>query len=111
MLSAAERSKFRAAQESIVDMLGVPSQWIQAKAPKATANATIGFKTAGWKDESIISAYGIGAKVITVKVRDIAVIEKFDQFVVSGERYTINAVSPIYINGEHAFHKCFVKGT
>lgn len=110
MLSSADRKKFRDAQKQVLDLLGVPAVWTQVKAPKATSSVTVGFKTASWQDEELINAFGIGAKVLTVKVSDIAVIEKFDAFVISGERYTIDSVMPVHINGELVFWKCFVRG-
>jgi len=48
--------------------------------------------------------------VFTVKVKDIALIEKFDRIEIMGERYTIDAVFPVHVNGVHVFHKLFVKG-
>ncbi len=110
MLNAADRAKFIGSQEQLVDLLGVPAVWTQTKAPKATKSVVVGFKTASWQDQELINAYGIGAKVFTVKVSDIPVIEKFDRIEVSGERYTIDAVFPMHVNGVVVFHKCMVKG-
>jgi hypothetical protein len=110
MLSVEERDKIQAATEAVVDMLGVPATWTQTKAPNATEAVVVGFKTASYKDEELINAFGIGAKVFTVKVSDIAIIEKFDRFKVLAETYTIDEVMPVHLNGVHIFHKCFVKG-
>ena len=110
MLSQEDRDKMQAAMESTVEMLGVPATWTQTKDPQATADVVVGFKTASWRDEELINAYGIGAKVFTVKVADIAVIEKFDRFVVKSEKYTVDSVMPVYLNGVHLFHKCIIRG-
>jgi len=110
MLTAADHAKIQASTEAVVDTLGVPATWKQTKAPEATKNVVLGFKTIGFNDEELINAFGIGGKVFTVKVSDIPVIEKFDRFTISGERYTIDSVMPVHLNGTHIFHKCFVKG-
>jgi hypothetical protein len=110
MLSAAARVKFQAAQDSVLDLLGVPAIWTQTKPPGATKPTTVGFKTAGYKDEIIVNSYGIGAKIITVKVSDVAIIAKFDTLTIGAERYTIASVMPVHINGVHAYHKCIIKG-
>jgi len=110
MLSQADRDRIQAATEGVVTTLGVPAVWKQTKAPQATQSVVVGFKTASWRDEELINAFGIGAKVFTVKVADIAYIEKFDRFTVAGETYTIDTVMPVHLNGVHLFHKCFVKG-
>ena len=110
MLSPADRDKIQASTEAVVDLLGVPATWLQTKAPNATAEVVVGFKTATYKDEELINAYGIGAKIITVKVSDIAVVEKFDRFTVLGENYTIDSVMPAHLNAVHIFHKCYIRG-
>jgi len=111
MLSAIQHHQILTATEAVIDTLGVPADWEQAKAPYAKkCGFNIGFKTVGFKDEELINAFGIGAKVFTVKVSDIAVIEKFDRFTIGEEKYTIDAVMPVHLNGVQIFHKCFVKG-
>ncbi len=117
MLSTADRNKIQAATEKVIDDLGVPAIWKQTKGSAATKKVVIGFKTVSWKDEELINAFGIGAKVFTVKVSDIADIKKFDRFVITDETYTIeietytiDSVMPVHLNGIHIFHKCYVKG-
>lgn len=110
MFTPAERAKYQSAWEGVVDLLGVPAIWRQAKPPRTSKNVTLGFKTVGMRDEELVNAFGVGAKVLTIKVRDLPVIEKFDQIEIGNERYTIDTVLPIHLNGVHVFHKCFVKG-
>ena len=110
MLTPSDHSSMLAAYESVVDTLGVPATWAQTKDPQASADVVVGFRTVGLQEEAIINAFGIGAKVITVKVSDIPVVEKFDRFTITGERYTIDAVMPTHLNGTLIFHKCYVKG-
>ena len=110
MLTAADHAAMLAGYEGTVDLLGVPAVWEQTKDPQATKDVVVGFKSATWRDEELINAYGIGAKVFTVKVSDIPVIEKFDRITIAGERYTIDSVMPVHLNGVQIFHKCIVKG-
>jgi hypothetical protein len=100
----------QAATEAVVDTLGVPATWTQTKSPNATADVVVGFRTLGYADEALINAYGIGAKVLTIKVSAVAVVDKFDRITVGPETYTIDAVMPVHLNGVHLFHKCYVKG-
>lgn len=94
-----------------IDMLGVPSTWTQAKPPNSTATPTIGFRTAGINDAEVINAYGIGAKIVTMKVDDFTVApEKFDEILVLAERYTLDAVNPIHLNGAVIGYKAFIRG-
>lgn len=110
MLTQGDRAKMQKEWESVVDTLGVPATWTQTKDPFATKDVVVGFKTATWRDEELINAYGIGAKVFTIKVSDIAYIEKFDTVAIASEKYTIDSVMPVYLNGVHLFHKAIVRG-
>lgn len=110
MLNASDHAAMLASYEGVVDTLGVPAVWTQTKDPKATQDVLVGFKTASWRDEELINAYGIGAKVFTIKVSDIPVIEKFDRIEINGERYTIDSVMPVHLNGVQIFHKAIVRG-
>ena len=94
-----------------IDMLGVPSTWTQAKPPNATATPTIGFRTAGLNDTEVVSAYGIGAKIVTMKVTDFTVApQKFDTIEVLTERYTLDAVNPVHLNGVVIGYKAYIRG-
>ena len=110
MLTAADHAAMLAGYENNIDLLGVPATWTQTKAPMATADVLVGFKSATWRDEELINAYGIGAKVFTIKVSDIPVVEKFDRITIGDERYTIDSVMPVYLNGTKIFHKAVVRG-
>jgi hypothetical protein len=102
--------KVIAAQEQTLDLLGVPASWRQAKPPNATINLNVGMKTASWKDEELVNAYGINARVFTLKARDVSKLEKFDQITIGAERYTMDAAIPVYINGQLVFWKGIVRG-
>jgi hypothetical protein len=110
MLTTTDRDKIQAATEAVVDTLGVPGTWAQTKSPNATKDVVVGFRTLGYADEALINAFGIGTKVLTIKAKDIAVVEKFDRFTIGTETYTIDAVMPVHLNGVHLFHKCYIRG-
>jgi len=98
------------AQYEAFDQLAVPVTWTQTKAPNATKDISVGFKSLGWRDQQLINAYGIGAKIFTIKVEDVADVVKFDVITLNGEKYTIESVMPAYVGSIHCFHKVIVKG-
>lgn len=109
-LPTADFQKIVAAQESTLDLLGTPGTWEQTKAPNATAQIVVGIKTASWKDEELVNAYGINARVFTIKAKDVAKLEKFDVIKVGNEKYTMDAAIPVYVNGVVVFWKGVVRG-
>jgi len=100
----------RQAQYDAFDQLAVPVTWTQTKAPNATKDISVGFKSLGWRDQELINAYGIGAKIFTIKVSDVPDVQKFDVITLDGERYTIESVMPAHVGGLHVYHKVIVKG-
>ena len=97
----------------LLEDLGSPCTFTQTKAPSTTKSITAGFKTAGVRDEAITNAYGIGAKILTVKSSDFLVApEKFDKFQFDGQEevYKAEAVHPIHIGAEVVFWKIYIKG-
>jgi len=110
MLTPELRQQIQNATENVVDTLGVPTIWRQTKDPQATKEIVAGFKSPSWADQEIINAYGIGSKIFTIKVADIAIVEKFDRLTVLDEEYTIDVVMPVHLNGVHLFHKAISKG-
>ena len=109
-LPTVDLQKYVAAQENTLQLLGVPAVWHQAKQPQASKPCTVGFKTASWNDEELSNAYGIGAKVFTISVKDVPVLEKFDRLVIGNERYTLDAALPVHVNGVLVFWKGICKG-
>ena len=96
---------------AVIDELGVPITWNQAKPPKQTASFKVGFKHAGKQDIGVVNDYGIAAVIITAKASDFPVApQKFDDIVLNGETYTLEAVHPIHINGTLALYKCYSRG-
>ena len=72
---------------------------------------TLGFKTAGVKDEEVVNAYGVGSKIITIDIDTINVIpKKFDFIHIDSNKYVFEAVHPIYLSDKQIGWKAFVKG-
>ncbi len=110
MFTPAEQAKLKAAQLQAFAQLSIPATWTQTKAPKATKAISVGFKTAGFKDEIIVNSYGVGAKIITMKQSYVPGMAKFDRITVGTERYTADAVHPVHLGSEVLFWKIIVKG-
>ena len=111
MLGAADFGKVKAEYDKAIDTLGVSATWtpvVQPGAPAAAPKAvTVGFKIT--TDEVLINAYGVGARIITMKTAD-GNPAKFDQFVVQGERYTVDQVDTVFLNGQALGHRCVIRG-
>jgi hypothetical protein len=91
--------------------LGVPASWERAKSDGVASAVTVGFKTAGAKDEAIVNAYGINAIIMTLRAMEAPVPpEKFDTFIVHGVRHTADAVHQVNLNGEVIGWKIYVRG-
>lgn len=110
MFDAATRGKIHGAFNTVLDLLAVPATWKQAKAPRATRNVNIGFTVATAREEAIVQDYGVGTRIITVKAGDLPSLEKNDIFEVNGERYKIDGVQDLYINGTKAFLQGYSAG-
>ena len=99
-LLAADFNKVRGGFEQVVGTLGVPVVWTQAIAPNATKTVTVGFKTAGKDDAAIVNAYGQSAVIMTFLAKDMTQAPvKFDEVALNGNRYTLDAVHEIHLNG------------
>jgi len=106
MLSVQDKDKYRAAWEQTIDTLGVPCTFNSKL--NGSVNCVAGFKTT--KDEEIVNAYGVGAKVITIRAVDVPVVSKLDQCEIGPERYTFDAVMPVHLNELLIGWRCVVKG-
>lgn len=94
-----------------IGLLGVPATHRTASTSLPTPIPFVGFSSISREEESFIQAYGISGKVVTVKLVDLPSMPiKFDSFEVKSERYVIDLVRPIHLNGELIGWKCFCKG-
>lgn len=111
MLTRTLFSTMKSQYERVIDTLGVPMSWTHIKSG-LTLSVIGGIKIAGNEDIAIVNAYGIGARIITVKASSFPTThpEKFDKFVVGSETYIIENVSPVHFNGELVGYRVFTKG-
>ena len=111
MLNATLQTSYVAAWNNQVALLGQPVTWEQAAPPNATKSIVAGFKTVGVKDEATVNAYGMGARIITIRAGDLPVApEKFDRITVGGETDAIEDVQPVHLGGTLLGWRCFIKG-
>lgn len=112
MLNFFDQEKLINGMEYVIDTLGVPATIHFVNRPVNTPPlaVNVGFKSISWKDEELVNAFGIGAKIITVKAREVMQLLKFDVIKIADEEYTIDSVFPVHVNGTVIFHKCVVKG-
>jgi hypothetical protein len=111
MLSASDFNKMVGAHRTIIQTLGVPAVWKQAKPPQQTATAVVGFKSVGPNEAEIVNAYGIEAKILTIAAGDTPVApEKFDTFEVNGETFVAQSAQAVHLNGQVIGYRCLVKG-
>ena len=111
MLTASLFSTMKSEYERIIDTLGVQMNWTQAKPPRNTKQVVAGMKIAGVQDDAIVQAYGVGARIITVKAADFATApEKFDKFAVGTESHIAEAVHQVHLNAQLIGYKIYVKG-
>jgi hypothetical protein len=111
MFDVATSASIRAALSNALALLATPAVWTQAKPPHATKNIEVGIKTASARDEAIINAYGVGAKVITFKASDFPQPpEQFDQLVIGGETLVLADVHPANVGNIVQTWKGYVRG-
>ncbi len=111
MLSTATYSLVNGAFHTAINLLGMPADYICIK--DSTRNKTgiiIGF-SGGNSDERLIQSMGIEGKTITAKVEDFAQPpEKFDQFVINGQKHVADSVHVVHLNGNIIGYKIMTKG-
>lgn len=111
MFPAATKNSIIAASVQAFDMLSTPAVLTHV-ASGATVNLGVGIKTAGPQDTAIVNAWGVDARVITMKVADVAGFtpDKFDYITLGGERMVFAAVHVHRVNDVSLFYKGYVKG-
>ena len=96
---------------SVLYSLGSPAVWRKATDPSVTAQITVGIKTAGPKDSTVVQAYGINARIITMDVAQFPVPpEKFDTVTVNGEDIVLETVHRIMLNASVSFYRAYARG-
>jgi hypothetical protein len=94
-----------------INLLGMPADYASIKDPtKNKKGIIIGF-SGGSSDQTLVQSMGIEGKTITAKVEDFATPpEKFDQFVVNGQKHVADSVHLIHLNGTVIGYKIMTKG-
>lgn len=105
----------RAHHEMLIQTVGVPMVFHQAKAPHTVTPLSHAGIASPRKDSEIVNSYGVGAKVITLmEVSVPSVPEKFDWVVVTsgGEKLVFEAVTKVHEPGTGTVigYRCFVRG-
>lgn len=72
-----------------------------------------GLATVGAADAQAVQALGLGARIVTVvasDIRDGATPQQFDQIRIGAGTFTVDSWQPVFIAGELAGYRGFVKG-
>ncbi len=111
MLSQQTYGSVHGAFDYAIDLLGVPADWTSTKHGD-TGNFVVGFASVGKTDQDLVNAYGIAGKIITAKISSFkgTAPEKFDSFVIKGEKFIAAAVHPIPMRGEVIGYKIMTNG-
>lgn len=105
----------RAAYTQLINTVGIPMEFRQAKAPAAVVPiAKAGIATAK-ADAQVVNAYGAGSRVVTILQTSLPGIvpEQFDSVVINGvEVLVFDAVLPAHEPGSGAVigWRCMVRG-
>jgi len=111
MFDTAMAAKIQAAFLNGFGLLSTPAVWTQAKPPKATKAISVGIKTASARDEAIINAYGVAAKIILMKASDFTTPpEQFDQLTIGAETLVLADTHPVNVGNVVIFWKGYVRG-
>jgi hypothetical protein len=106
MLDLDTKNTYRGSWEQVIDTLGVPA--VIHATGGGSKSCVVGFKTT--RDEEIVNAWGVGTKVVTIKVTDAPEVKKMDRVDIGNERYTFDAVFPVHLNADLIGWRCVVKG-
>jgi hypothetical protein len=101
----------RGEYEKLIDTLGIPLTWESAK-QGSTAAIVAGMRIASDQSDAIVNAYGVGARIITLKASSFPTTqpEKFDKFKTGSEVYVADTVVPVHLNNELVGYRVYVRG-
>ncbi len=94
-----------------INLLGTQGDYHCVKDPtRDKTGLTMGF-AGGTSDSTLVQSFGVESKTITVKVEDFSQPpEKFDQFVINGQRHVAESVHLVHLNGRVIGYKIRTKG-
>ena len=105
----------RAQYDGVINMLGIPAEFHQAKVPATALKMSVGISTMK-KDDPLINSYGVGTKIITLKESALGAIvpEKFDFVLINNgaEKVVFEIALPVHEpkTGAVIGYRCVSKG-
>jgi len=100
-----------AAFNQAIGALGLPASIHYAKGQPDKSIPQVGFASVSKTDEALVNAYGVAAKVITVRAGDVVTPpSKFDIITVGAEKFTLADAHPIHCGTAVIGWKCFSTG-
>ena len=95
----------------VIDLLGVKADWTNVKT-NVTKTLTVGFSKMSNTDQPNVNSYALAGKTITAKAADFTDVtpEKFDSFVVRGEKFIAETVTPVRLNDTIIGYKITTRG-
>jgi hypothetical protein len=111
VLTAADAlNELKVQYDRTIDVLGVPMMWAEAKSA-ATAPLVAGLRIASDTESTIVQAYGVGARIITIKAASLTQAPvKFDRFIMGGEVMVAEHVAPVHLAGTLVGYRVYVRG-
>lgn len=94
-----------------IDLLGTKAEWTNVKSG-TVKTLRVGFARMGNTDETNVNSYALAGKTITAKAIDFSEVtpEKFDSFLVNGEKFIAETVIPVRLNDTIIGYKITTRG-
>ena len=94
-----------------IDLLGTKAEWTNVKTG-ATKVLRVGFAKMSNTDQPNVNSYALAGKTITAKAKDFTDVtpEKFDSFLVNGEKFIAETVTPVRLNDTIVGYKITTRG-
>jgi len=100
-----------AAFNQAIGALGLSASIHYAKGQPDKAIPQVGFASVSKTDEALVNAYGVAAKVITIRAGDVTTPpSKFDIVTIGVEKFTLAAAHPIHCGTAVIGWKCYSMG-
>lgn len=100
-----------AAFNQAIGALGLPASIHYAKGQPDKSIPQVGFASVSKTDEALVNAYGVAAKVITIRFGDVTTPpSKFDIVTIGGEDFTLADAHPIHCGTAVIGWKCYSMG-
>ena len=112
MLTDSIKNKWIKSFEMLIDSIGSPIE-INLSAWGGPLQINAGVKTVSPSDTELVNAYGVGARIITVKKKDVPFLpKKFDTVVIkeANEKLVISSVNTMQINSVIVGYKLVTAG-